>query len=63
MYVKFILGRMADAGLQNKLFYSVQRDEVYCKIRCALPRYVSFITIIDTIILTNYTNDAYYNDT
>eukprot|EP00601_Ochromonadales_sp_CCMP2298_P007360 CAMPEP_0173208830 /NCGR_PEP_ID=MMETSP1141-20130122/22749_1 /TAXON_ID=483371 /ORGANISM="non described non described, Strain CCMP2298" /LENGTH=736 /DNA_ID=CAMNT_0014135355 /DNA_START=177 /DNA_END=2384 /DNA_ORIENTATION=+ len=36
--MKFILGRMADAGLQNKLFYSVQKDEVYCKIRCALPR-------------------------
>ena len=36
--LKFILGRLNDAGLQNKLFYSVQRDEVYCKIRCPLPR-------------------------
>jgi hypothetical protein len=36
--LKFILMRLSDAGLQNKLFYSVQRDEVYCKIRCALPR-------------------------
>jgi hypothetical protein len=31
----------------------------------ATPRiaYVTCITIIDTIILTNYTNDAYYYDT
>lgn len=36
--LKFILGRLADAGLQNKLFYSVQHDEVYCKIRCTMPR-------------------------
>jgi hypothetical protein len=36
--LKFILGRLSDAGLENKLFYSVQRDEVYCKIRCAMPR-------------------------
>lgn len=36
--LKFILGRLTDAGLQNKLFYSVQRDEVYCKIRCPMPR-------------------------
>jgi len=36
--LKFILGRISDAGLQNRLFYSVQRDEVYCKIRCPMPR-------------------------
>jgi hypothetical protein len=36
--LKVIITRLADAGLQTKLFYSVQRDEVYCKIRCPLKR-------------------------
>lgn len=36
--MKYVINRLADAGLQNKLFYSVQRDELYCKIRCSLPR-------------------------
>ncbi len=36
--LKFILTRLADAGLQTKLFYSVQHDELYVKIRCPLKR-------------------------
>lgn len=36
--LKYILERITDAGLQTKLFYSVQNDEVYVKIRCPLPR-------------------------
>ena len=29
---------MSEAGLQTKLFYSAQHDEVYCKIRASLKR-------------------------
>lgn len=36
--LKFILDRLAESGLQTKLFYSIQHDEVYVKIRCPLPR-------------------------
>jgi hypothetical protein len=36
--LKFIIGRLADAGLQTKLFYSVQHDEIYVKIRAPLRR-------------------------
>ncbi|CAN0047779.1 unnamed protein product, partial [Laminaria digitata] len=25
-------------GIETRMFYSVQRDEVYCKIRCPLER-------------------------
>lgn len=36
--MKSIITRLADAGLQTKMFYSVQNDEVYCKIRAPLKR-------------------------
>jgi hypothetical protein len=36
--IKFIIIRLSDSGLQNKLYYSIQKDEVYCKIRCPLNR-------------------------
>lgn len=36
--LKMIIGRLTDAGLQIKLFYSVQRDEIYLKIRAPLKR-------------------------
>jgi hypothetical protein len=36
--LKHILDQLAEAGLQTKLFYSVQRDEVYVKIRAPLRR-------------------------
>lgn len=29
---------LAPAGIETRMFYSVQRDEVYCKIRCPLER-------------------------
>jgi hypothetical protein len=36
--LKFIINRLADAGLQTKIFYSVQHDELYLKIRAPLKR-------------------------
>jgi hypothetical protein len=36
--LKFILHKLADAGLTTKMFYSVQNDEVYCKIRAPVKR-------------------------
>lgn len=36
--LKNIVQRLADAGLKTKLFYSIQHDEVYCKIRAPLAR-------------------------
>lgn len=36
--LKFIINSLAESGLQTKLFYSVQKDEVYMKIRCPLGR-------------------------
>jgi hypothetical protein len=36
--LRFIINRLANAGLQTKLFYSTQHDEVYCKIRCSMKR-------------------------
>eukprot|EP01039_Chlorochromonas_danica_P003566 gene3566-3905_t len=38
MSTKAILQRLSDAGLQTKLFYSVQNDELYCKIRAPYER-------------------------
>jgi len=36
--MKNIILRLADAGLQTKVFYSAQNDEVYCKVRAPLKR-------------------------
>ncbi|CAM9354412.1 unnamed protein product, partial [Ectocarpus fasciculatus] len=36
--LKNILAELAGGGLETKLFYSVQADEVYCKIRAPLVR-------------------------
>jgi hypothetical protein len=36
--VKEILNRLAAGGMETRMYYSVQRDEVYCKIRCPLDR-------------------------
>ncbi|KDO33292.1 hypothetical protein SPRG_02101 [Saprolegnia parasitica CBS 223.65] len=36
--MRMILQRLASAGLETKLFYSAQRDLVFCKIRAALER-------------------------
>jgi len=57
--LKSLLNKMADAGLQTKLFYSVQHDEVYCKIRCSLVRLlkeadrVNYRLQLDPVILCN----------
>jgi hypothetical protein len=39
--LKYILNRLSASGLQTKLFYSAQNDEVYCKIRAPLKRLYS----------------------
>jgi hypothetical protein len=36
--LKHILSELASGGLETRLFYSVQVDEVYCKIRCPIDR-------------------------
>lgn len=36
--VKYIINALAESGLQTKMFYSVQNDELYLKIRCPLKR-------------------------
>ncbi|CAM9653012.1 unnamed protein product, partial [Phaeothamnion confervicola] len=36
--MKEILNRLASGGFETRMYYSVQRDEVYCKIRCPLDR-------------------------
>ncbi|CAM9104726.1 unnamed protein product [Ectocarpus sp. 13 AM-2016] len=36
--MKEILTRLNAGGIGTRMFYSVQRDEVYCKIRCPLER-------------------------
>ena len=33
-----ILKKLGEGGLETKMYYSVQRDEVYCKIRASLGR-------------------------
>lgn len=36
--LKYIIDQLAEGGLQTKLFYSVQNDEVYLKIRAPMKR-------------------------
>lgn len=36
--MKNVIDRINNAGMETKCFYSVQRDEVYVKIRCAMSR-------------------------
>jgi hypothetical protein len=36
--MKHILARLSAGGMETRLFYSVQHDEVYCKIRAPLQR-------------------------
>lgn len=36
--IKKIVNKLNRAGLETRLFYSIQHDEVYCKIRCSLQR-------------------------
>lgn len=39
--MKRVINALAAAGLHTSQFYSVQRDEVYCKIRCPRDRLVA----------------------
>ncbi len=36
--VKKILSRLATGGIETRMYYSLQRDAIYCKIRCPLDR-------------------------
>lgn len=36
--LKFFLDSLSESGLQTKLLYSIQNDEIYCKIRVPLKR-------------------------
>lgn len=49
--MKRVLSLLALAGLETSQFYSVQRDEVYCKIRCPLDRLVAQADAIDFKLL------------
>lgn len=57
--LKGLLNRFADAGLETKIFYSVQRDEIYCKIRASLERLrlegdrVGITLLLDSMGLSN----------
>lgn len=48
--LKFVLHRLSDAGLQTKMFFSVQSDEIYCKIRCPLKRLLKEADRIDYVL-------------
>jgi hypothetical protein len=39
--MKRVINALTAAGLHTSQFYSVQRDEVYCKIRCPRDRLVA----------------------
>lgn len=45
--MKNIIGALRSAGLHTHPFYSVQRDEVYCKVRCPLKRLMEQADQID----------------
>ena len=45
--LKHILSELAAGGLEMRLFYSVQADEVYCKLRCPLDRLMKEADRID----------------
>ena len=38
--MKFILNQLSEAGLETKMFYSVMRQHVFCKIRAGMTRLV-----------------------
>jgi len=49
--MKRIINSLVTAGLETSQFYSVQRDEVYCKVRCPLDRLVSQADSVDYKLL------------
>merc|ERR1711991_228804 len=46
----FILKRLNQGGLETKLYYSAQNDEVYCKIRCSMKRLLLEADRIDFVL-------------
>jgi hypothetical protein len=44
---QYILDRLTAGGLEIRLFYSLQRKEVFCKIRCPLSRLQKHADLID----------------
>ncbi|CAM9243719.1 unnamed protein product [Hapterophycus canaliculatus] len=57
--MKEILTKLNAGGIETRMFYSVQRDEVYCKIRCPLERLkreadrVGYKVLLDANVLRN----------
>eukprot|EP01038_Epipyxis_sp_PR26KG_P011020 gene11020-14800_t len=57
--LKFIIDRLADAGLQTKLYFSVQNDEIYVKIRASMKRLkleadrINYKLLLDSNALSN----------
>lgn len=55
--IKKIVNKLNNAGLETRLFYSCQHDEVYCKIRCPLRRLmleadrVNYKLLLDAVTL------------
>lgn len=57
--LKYVIDRLAEGGLQTKLFFSVQKDEVYLKIRAPLKRLqreadrINYRLLLEPTILAN----------
>eukprot|EP01035_Chromulina_nebulosa_P017170 gene17170-22686_t len=57
--MKAILDKLAQGGIQTKLFYSVQHDEVYCKLRAPIERLekeadrINYKFPVDSTLLAN----------
>lgn len=66
--LKRVLHELADGGLETRLFYSVQADEVYCKIRAPLDRLLKEADRIDMKIaldhqaIENLSRNGKFND-
>lgn len=65
--IKGVVSRLADAGLETKLYYSVQNDEVYCKIRANLKRLmkeadrVEYIALLEPNAIANALREGNMN--
>lgn len=51
--MKKVLAKLAKGGLETRLFYSCQHDEVYCKIRAPLERLMREADRINYKLLLN----------
>lgn len=57
--MKTIVENLQTAGLETKLFYSTQRDECYCKIRCPPARMEYQADLVDYRVLMDMDRTAY----